>query len=443
MPAILILGLLLIPIGMFNNRKQKKQGDEAWPQIDLNDSSHRNAFFIFITGTLILIFLSAMGSYEAFHITESVEFCGQLCHDVMNPEFIAYQNSPHARVACVECHVGSGADWYVRSKLSGVYQVYSVLFNKYPKPIDTPIQNLRPAREICERCHWPQKFYSRKLDNRTYFLSDQSNTPWKLQLVLKVASEHSALSLDEGIHWHINPDIKVEYLALDEKRQEIPWIRTINTKTSDTLVYLSTKSEFKEDTIQKNPLRTMDCLDCHSRPSHNYSDPSSFINRAFLSGKIPADLPEFKSMSMELCEEPFSSTDSAMYQIRKQILDFYTENYPSQPQIQLERAIIGFQEVYKKNIFPEMKVRWDTHINNIGHMNQKGCSRCHDGLHQTKSGKTISMECVKCHDINLQGIKDKMEYASHGQSLEFKHPTDIDEEWKETLCSECHTGLNP
>ncbi len=158
LPTIMIIGLILIPIGMFSNIKKRNGDDseeqEAWPKIDLNDERHRNAFIIFSIGTTLLLLISALGSYGAFHYSESVEFCGTTCHKLMIPEYTAYKHSSHARVACVECHVGQGADWYVRSKLSGLYQVYAVLTNSYPKPIPTPIHSLRPARETCERCAW-------------------------------------------------------------------------------------------------------------------------------------------------------------------------------------------------------------------------------------------------------------------------------------------------
>ena len=189
LPSILALGLILIPIGMIYTNRRKKSELQKWPKIDLNETKHRNAFFIFISGTLLFIFLSAIGSYEAFHITESVEFCGKLCHEVMNPEFIAYTNSPHAKVSCVECHVGEGADWYMRSKLSGLFQIYSVLFNKFPRPIPTPIHNLRPAREICEHCHWPQKFYSRTIRMERHYLRDEENSEWDINLVMKVGAK--------------------------------------------------------------------------------------------------------------------------------------------------------------------------------------------------------------------------------------------------------------
>src|SRR4030042_5953433 len=234
-PAFLIVGLILIPVGMyFKSRRDKRKhitGEAGWPRVDLNDVGHRNAFFIFSIGTTIFLFLSAFGSYDAFHYTESVDFCGTICHTVMNPEYSAYQNSPHARVACVDCHVGAGADWYVRSKLSGLYQVYAVCGGVYPQPIPTPISNLRPARETCEECHWPQKFYARKLRLEKHFLADEENTEWDIYMKMKIGASHSALGLEEGIHWHINPDIKIEYVSTDEKRENIPWVRYTNLKT--------------------------------------------------------------------------------------------------------------------------------------------------------------------------------------------------------------------
>ncbi len=180
LPAVMLAGLLIALAGVLISRKKKSKEIKRpqWPLIDLSNPKHRRSFFLFFTGASVFLFFSLVGSYEAFHYTESVQFCGRLCHEVMEPEYTAYQHSPHARVSCVECHVGPGADWYVRSKLSGLYQVYSVLTNKYPEPIPTPIENLRPAREVCEQCHWPEKFYAHKLQFKQYYLSDEENTPW-------------------------------------------------------------------------------------------------------------------------------------------------------------------------------------------------------------------------------------------------------------------------
>ncbi|MEJ2543220.1 MAG: NapC/NirT family cytochrome c [Calditrichaceae bacterium] len=446
LPAVMIVGLILIPFGMFLSRKKVATPSAPWPKIDLNDPKYRNAFMIFSIGSAIFLFASALGSYQAFHYTESVQFCGELCHDVMKPEYTAYQNSAHARVACVDCHVGSGADWYVRSKLSGLYQVYAVTANVYPRPIPTPVQNLRPARETCEECHWPQKFYAQKLRLERHYLNDEENTPWDINLLMKIGSEHASQGLKEGIHWHINPNTKIEYIATDERLQEIPWVRHTNLETGESVVYQNEDEALDEKEIANAEIHTMDCMDCHNRPSHSYKPPAFFVNEALVADIMPASLPEIKSISMEICSEEMATADSAKQYIEETIKEFYTENYENiveeNPEL-IDQAIKGLKEVYLKNIFPEMKVRWDAYPNNIGHLEFNGCFRCHNDLHASEDGDVISRDCNLCHTIVAQGSPDNKMMADISGSLEFKHPADIDEAWKEMLCTDCHTGLNP
>jgi len=289
LPAFMIIGLILIPVGMIINLKRfaRKEGtkERRRPYIDLNVKRHRNAFIIFIFSSLMFLFLTSIGSYEAFHYTESVKFCGTLCHKVMDPEYVTYQHSAHAHVACVECHVGTGASWYVKSKISGLYQVYAAVFNKYPRPILTPIRDLRPARETCEKCHWPEQFYARKLRIQKNFISDENNTEWDIVMQMKTGPMYSALGLEEGSHWHINPDIHIEYIAGDETRESIPWVRYINLKTGDTIIYTDEENPLEDSLLAVLPVRTMDCIDCHNRPSHKYQSPPVYINNALIAGK--------------------------------------------------------------------------------------------------------------------------------------------------------------
>ena len=244
LPAVMVVGLLLIPAGMIREIRRERQEKilpaAGWPKIDLEEPRHRHAFFIFVIGTGFFLLISAVGSYEAFHYTESTNFCGTLCHTVMEPEYVAHNNSPHAQVPCTDCHVGPGADWYVRSKLSGLYQVYAVLTHVYPRPIPTPIKNLRPARAVCEQCHWPQKFYGYKLQVQTHYLPDRDNTPWRIGLGLKVGQPQEALGLIEGIHWHINPHVRIEYSATDRARQQIPWVRSTNLDSGVVKTFVDT-----------------------------------------------------------------------------------------------------------------------------------------------------------------------------------------------------------
>jgi hypothetical protein len=451
LPSVLIAGLVLIPLGMWIHvRREKNAGKKlhaGWPVIDFNDIKHRHAATIFSIGTAIFLLASAVGSYEAFHYSESVDFCGKTCHYVMKPEYTAYQVSPHARVACVECHVGSGADWYMRSKLSGLYQVYAVTLGTIPKPIETPIRNLRPARETCEECHWPQKFYSRTLRTEKHYLNDYNNSEWDITLSLKIGSELSAFGLAEGIHWHINKDVKIEYKALDEDRLMIPWVKYTNSKTGESYEYLDSDLKVAKSDLAKLETRIVDCMDCHNRPAHNYQPPALYINNAITSGAIPKELPQIKFAAMELLRKDFKSTDDAMVGIKNEINQFYKDNYPdiynSKRQL-IDRGIKGIQTAFGNNAFPEMKVKWSAYPNNIGHLEFPGCFRCHNDRHKTSGGRLIKKECNQCHLINAQGPPDKLQVSAINSSLEFKHPgEDVKDKWKTMLCVQCHTGLSP
>lgn len=447
-PIFLFIGLILIPIGMVvkirRDKKKEKAGVLKMPYIDLNNTRHRNAFIIFIISTTIFLFLTAIGSYEAFHYSESVEFCGTLCHKVMEPEYVAYQNSAHERVACVECHVGSGADWYMRSKLSGLYQIYSVAFGKYPTPIPTPLENLRPARETCERCHWPEKFYARQLRVEKYFLADENNTEWDIILEVKTSSAYSAHGIQEGIHWHIHPDVKIDYIRDTSDSEKIAWVQYTDLKTNEITVYQSEEEPLDPSLITTIAKKTMDCIDCHSRPSHAYKSPSHFINNAFTAGKLPKDLPELKSIAMELLNTSYPTKDTAMLFIEKGIKEFYKSGYPdifNKKKRLIEEVISTILTEFNKNIFPEMKVTWKAYPDHSSHIESNGCFRCHDGLHTSKNGKTISKDCNLCHTILGQGYPDSLQRVMINESLEFKHPVDIGEAWKENLCTECHKDL--
>ena len=449
LPSFLVIGLLIIPIGMIikyqKDKKQKVVYEKVWPKVDLNDPKVRNAAMIFGIGSVFFLLISAVGSYEAFHYTESVKFCGTLCHEVMKPEYVAYQNSSHARVACVACHVGTGADWYVRSKLSGLYQVYAVTLGTYPKPIPTPVRNLRPARETCEECHWPQKFYARQMLVERHYLSDENNTEWDINLQMKTGPAYSALGLQEGIHWHINPDVKIEYVATEPERQNIPWVRYTNRKTGESVIYEDEANKLTQQQLDSLEIRVMDCMDCHNRPSHDYHTPVRFINNAITAGNIPKELPGIKSLAMTVLGGiKFSTTDSAMNYIQTEVLNYYQANYEdvfNDKKDLIDKAINGIQEEFKKNVFPEMGVKWSAYQNNIGHLEFVGCFRCHNDRHQEKGGRVISRDCNLCHSIVAQGVPDTLQKTSVNESLEFVHPYDPDGAWKTDLCSECHKDL--
>lgn len=448
LPGFLLLGLILIPIGIIRERrrirKKGESGEKQLPKIDLNDPRHRNAFVIFAITTIIVLFLSTLGSFQAFHITESVEFCGTLCHKVMEPEYTAYQNSPHANVACVECHVGSGASWYVKSKLSGLHQVYAVMTKTFPKPIETPLHDLRPARETCEKCHWPQKFYARTLWTNKYFLADSSNSEWDVMLQMKTGPEYSGLGLREGIHWHINPDVNIEYISENDKRENITYVKYTNKKTGAVKVFRNEGNPITDSLISASNSRVMDCIDCHNRPSHNYNSPTVYFDKAMLNGAISKDIPFFKKASMNVLKETFTDKDTAIMKIRESIKGFYAgfdNNYYDSHKEAVDKSIDAVTKAFSQNTFPFMKVSYDHYPEHIGHLESDGCFRCHNDGFKSEDGSVISRDCNLCHNIVGQGRQGAMEYSSIRESLEFKHPINIGTAWKEANCSECHRYL--
>jgi nitrate/TMAO reductase-like tetraheme cytochrome c subunit len=438
MPAFLILGLLLIPIGMLLERnRRRKHAAEAippYPRIDLNNPAQRSGIAFFLGFVVIFVMLSAVGSYRAYEFTDSVQFCGQLCHTVMNPEFQAYELSPHARVRCVDCHVGAGASWYVRSKLSGARQVYSVMFNKYPRPIPTPVENLRPAQETCEECHWPRKFHGDQFKVITHFANDEKNTPRQIRLLIKTGGGDPSTGIATGIHWHMNIGNEVTYAVTDRSHQKIDWVQVKDLQTGKTTVFKAKDTQFTDAQLAAAPKRRMDCIECHNRPTHIYVPPDRSVDQSLVAGRLDPTMPFIKLQAVTALTKDYKTTPEAMQGIERTLRDFYAK-YPQVQAATINNAVAEVQRIYSTSIFPEMKVDWRTHPDNIGHFYFVGCFRCHDGQHVTAEGKALSMDCYICHTIlNQERGEAKPDIAG----VKFKHPGgEIPEGVK---CMDCHTG---
>jgi hypothetical protein len=446
LPIFLVLGLILIPLGILFRIKKKETTPQggAWPLIDLNQKKQRATIIKISLITMLFLVASAMGSYRAYQYSESVEFCGKLCHKVMEPEYTTYQHSAHAKVPCVECHVGEGADWYVKCKLAGLYQVYSVLFKKYSRPISTPLHDLRPARETCERCHWPEKFYSRKLRSQRSYIADETNTEWNVSLLMKIGPEFSPMGLTEGIHWHINKNYKIEYIASSPDRESIPWVKLTNLKTGEVKTFIDEENKLDKKAMDTLEVRSMDCMDCHNRPSHLYKSAPDYIDNALISGMIPKDLPYIKNAAMEALKLQYQDKDTALRTIKETILTFYKDEHPEvllKDEKRIRKAITAIQGEYQLNAFPYMRADASRYLNHIGHIESDGCFRCHSDRHKTAKGETISRSCDLCHTIIAQGPTGNIATGAINAALEFVHPTEIRGKWKTAFCSECHREL--
>jgi len=443
---LIVIGLIVIPIGMLRERRRRHGGAPSLTAdlvIDLRKRTHRNAVLILMGAGAAVALGITVGSYQTYQATESNVFCGQLCHNVMHPEATAYEYSSHAKVKCVECHIGSGAGWYVRSKISGMRQIFAVTFNTFPRPIPTPIHDLRPARETCEECHWPKKFIGFKEIVRSYFLSDEESTPHRIRMLMKIGGEENSLMRGAGIHYHMLLANKVEYIARDYDRQKIAWVRITNEDGS-VKEYNDSDEPLSDEERSKLEVRRMDCMDCHNRPSHKFPTPMHIVNQALDVGAIPPSLPYAKLESVKALDQDYPSTLDAMVGIREHLIDFYKGEYPevlANRSGELNQAIAELQKIYRRSVFPEMKSSWAAYPDNIGHRDFRGCFRCHNDNLQTAEGKTIFTTCNKCHLIIAQGQDIDEVRVDLTKGLDFEHPGDEGDTIEDyTDCTECHSG---
>ena len=399
LPAFFVAGLILVPLGIWlRNRREHATRiyPATFPPLNWRNAELRRLVVFVGATTFVNIVIASQATYAAVSYMDSVSFCGQTCHTVMQPEFTAYQHSPHARVECVACHIGPGASWFVRSKLSGVGQVFAVTFRTYPKPIPTPVHNLRPARETCETCHWPQKYGEDRLRVFPKFADDEANTLTKTVMLLKIGGGNNGL----GIHGtHLGPGVQIRYAASDEARQTIPWIEYTNGNNSRRTLYLA--SGAKENPVGMT-VRIMDCMDCHNRPSHSYELPERAVDNAMYAGAISAALPFAKKKSVELLRASYASREDAARRIPAEFRKYYQESQATayaQREAEVGASAQAVLAIYNRNIFPDMKVTWGLYPNNVGHTDFPGCFRCHDDAHASADGRKVTQDCSACHNL--------------------------------------------
>ena len=465
-PSILGFGIFVVLIGALIERRRRRKHPEyhiaRFPILDLNDPHRRRSVLVFISLAFAFLFMSAFGGYRAYEYTESVTFCGQACHAVMKPEFIAYGASPHAKVRCVECHVGGGPEAYVKSKFNGMRQLYGVISGDFSRPIHTPVANMRPANETCAKCHWPEKFHGEKLKVFKHYGYDENNSLSQTRMLINVGGGTETGGPVGGIHWHMNVANEITYLATDEKRQSIPWVRM--KKADGTVVeYMTKDSQLSPTQIENAPKRVMNCIDCHNRPTHIFLSPNNAVDQSLASGSLDISLPFIKSKAVETLTRAYSTNEEAVASIRHDLDPFYRTTYPdlsTTRRAAIDAAIVEVQRLYQTYFFPEMKTDWQAHGNNIGHFNTQGCFRCHDGQHFSQDGKVIRNECSICHTtvdqtfagrpievknglfqhpLNLGDRNTWQCAACHKGDRSFKHPLNLGD-ISRFQCSECHTG---
>lgn len=397
LPMLFIAGLALLPIGAwYRYRRQLAKGiyPEEFKPLSWENPAFRHVggFVVVVTGLNVLV--GGYYSQTAVKYMDSSSFCGTTCH-TMAPEWTAYQDSPHKNVACVDCHVGSGRRAKLESKLNGIRQVWMMARNTFSRPIPTPVHNLRPARDICESCHWPEKFGGVSMHVLDKFEEDEGNTYSRTVMVQQIGGG----SVTAGIHgFHVAPGIVIDYRS-DPQRESIPWVRYV-TASGDTTEYFI--ADWDPSQSKGLELRSMDCMDCHTRPSHQFKLPRRALDQALGAGDIDRTLPWIYKSGLEVLRAEYSSTQEAEEQIPFRLEEVYRERYPavyeSRPE-DIRASASQLVAIYRRNVFPEMGVEWGTYPDNSGHSDFPGCFRCHDDRHTSPDGRSISTSCQSCHEL--------------------------------------------
>jgi hypothetical protein len=395
---------------------------------------------LFVLGVIVLIVIVA-GAY-GWDYANSPSFCGYTCH-TMPPQNATYLVSPHSNVYCTDCHIGrSFLGTQLARKTEDLYEVYSMVFHTYEFPIMA--SRSRPARETCEKCHRPDTFSYDSLRVINHYQDDQANTPFSIYLSLKTGGGAKVEGLGKGIHWHIVN--KVEFYTTDPLQQNIPYIRVYNEDGTIT-EYVDVTANFDPATISGKYLKEMDCITCHNRVSHDFRFPADSVDMALSHGTIATDIPFIRAKAVEVLNAQYETSQAAMDAIAG-LEQYYKDNqsdYYSQNAVKVTDALMAIQDIYNRTVFLDQKVDWTTHPDNVGHINSRGCFRCHDGKHLNTNQESIRLECNLCHSIPVvttpQDFVTRIE-ISHGPEPE----SHLNSNWIslhhnafDATCANCHT----
>lgn len=399
LPSVFALGLALGVIGVFLARKRVRERLAAGT-VDRSTALRRLIVFLAVTlaGNLLI---GSQASYRAIQYLETPQFCGGVCHSE-RPEFVGHRDSNHASVACAECHVAPGQAGWIRSKMNGTRQLWQEITNTYERPCPPALVSGRlvPSRETCEHCHWAEKIVATRFLVIPSYASDEKNTPSYTVLLMLVGGTRM-----RGIHnAHFAGGYEIRYAASDPKRETIPWVERRNTRTGETQTYLADGTTADQTAgLEKH---TMQCVDCHNRPTHDFLLPERALDRMLALGRIPNTLPFVKKEGLAVLKADYASNAEAARKIPEAIAAYYARAYP---QIAAERpadvvaAGKAIAAVYDRNVFLDQKVTWGTYANNLGHVDFPGCFRCHDGSHETSDKKhAINQDCSSCHEVLAQ-----------------------------------------
>lgn len=445
-PAVILIGLVIFFIGVrVQIAHARARGEEVRFNLRVeptNPTFVRN-LWLFAGLSLLFVAVVAFAGFQGFEATDSTAFCADTCHTPMTPQATAHETSAHARVDCVECHIGPGGASWVRAKFDGIRQLWGVMTGEFDRPIPTPIENLDAADVLCESCHWAEDFKGQKSINTVRYRFDEENSPWTVSLLVNVGGGPET-GVREGIHWHMFEENEMEYIATDEDRQDIAWVR-LTRPTGEVEVYEIPEGapDLEDGEVE---VRSFDCLDCHNRPAHSFESPGEVMDLEMSRGVINPDIPFIKRVGLDLLNARYETKQEGVEAIRSGVIAFYEVNYADRvPSLRsdLDAATEALVDIYEQNFFPEMNTDYRVRFDNSGHWVSDGCFRCHGSALETADGGRIGADCETCHVIVGQGPSDDpSELATDLGGLDFRHPVEIDRLWERVPCTQCHSPFS-
>jgi nitrate/TMAO reductase-like tetraheme cytochrome c subunit len=395
-PGLFVLGLLMIPFGMWLEYRWQQRHAGAtrdWFVFDLRQPVTRQRAVLILVLTAVNLAIVGLAATASVHWMESPTFCGQACHTPMHPQFSAWQDAPHSQIACAECHVGEGSRAFVKYKMSGVRQMYHVVTGKFPRPIPG-VADMRPAREVCGTCHWSGKGFGEVIRVKREYADDESNSETATILQLHVGGPGLPTPSGRAIHWHADERVTIEFVATDVERQTIPYVRVTDAE-GRTREFIAEGTA--PEAFAAGERRTMDCIDCHNVVAHRISPTAEqAVDRAIAAGRISRELPFIRREGVRLAMASHETVEAGARAIDEELRRFYTSNGRG-VDAPVTAAVAALRQIYRRNVFPLMNVKFGTYPDNLGHITSSGCFRCHDGSHMAKDGTSINADCEYCH----------------------------------------------
>jgi len=359
----------------------------------------RTLMFGSITSILVaLVGLAAVGAagIAGWEYSNSNAFCATMCHDVHPEEIAAHKVGAHARVNCVECHMGRNSTLHLMAlKPTHAKELWGMIFG-YERPITSG--TLRPSREACESCHWPSVEHHDSIDVKVRYGTDPESTESRTKIVLHTGMTAIREGYTKGIHWHIQNEVR--FVSPDPQRRDIPWVE-VRKPDGTKVTYTDGETKLTAQQISALEPRAMACYDCHNEVGHPFPNPETVVDEAIRTGRIDRALPHAKARAVALIKELGELTGERKdreAKIDKLIAENATkaatpaEQKPAE--LKFDKAM---RDILLAASFREKGFSWKSFPNHTGHADTPGCFRCHDGKHYNDKGEAIRLQCTLCH----------------------------------------------